>query len=58
LYYTQPTGTAGTFNSTTNVGSNVTETARLIAGDSQVCLNRGDVITGGTSGATAVCCWY
>ena len=56
LYYIQggTTGTAGTFNSTTNVGSNVTETARLIAGDSQVCLNRGDVITGGTSGATAV----
>jgi hypothetical protein len=54
LYYTQPTGTSGTFDSTTNVGSNVTETARLIAGDSQVCLNRGDVITGGTTGATAV----
>lgn len=54
LYYTQPTGFAGTFNSTANVGSNVTETARLINGDSQTCLNRGDVITGGTSGATAV----
>ena len=54
LYYTQPSGTAGTFDSTTNVGSNATETGRLIDGDSQVCLNLGDVITGATSGATAV----
>jgi hypothetical protein len=42
------------FDIDTNVGSNATATARRIAGDSQVCLNRGDVITGGTSGATAV----
>ncbi|CAB5221584.1 Domain of unknown function DUF4815 [uncultured Caudovirales phage] len=54
IYYTQPTGTSGVFNTTTNVGSNSTETARLVGGDSQTCLNRGDVITGGTSGATAV----
>jgi hypothetical protein len=54
LYYTQPTGTGGTFNTTTNVGANSSETARLINTDSQTCLNRGDVITGGTSGATAV----
>ena len=42
------------FDTETNVGSNATATARRIAGDSQVCLNRGDIITGGTSGATAV----
>jgi hypothetical protein len=42
------------FDIETNVGSNATATARRIAGDSQVCLNRGDIITGGTSGATAV----
>ena len=46
--------TSGTFDSTTNVGSGVTAAARLISNDSQVCLNVGDVITGGTSGATAV----
>jgi hypothetical protein len=37
-----------------NVGGNMTETARRINGDSQVCLNKGELITGGTSGATAV----
>jgi hypothetical protein len=42
------------FDTETNVGSNATATARRIAGDSQVCLNRGDIITGGTSSATAV----
>ena len=47
------TGT-GQFNSDQSVGSDVVVAARLINGDSQVCLNTGDVITGGTSGATAV----
>ena len=42
------------FDTDTNVGSNSTATARRVDGDSQVCLNRGDVITGGTSAATAV----
>jgi len=42
------------FDVDTNVGSNATATARRVSGDSQVCLNRGDVITGGTSAATAV----
>jgi hypothetical protein len=42
------------FDTETNVGSNATVASRRIAGDSQVCLNRGDIITGGTSGATAV----
>jgi len=42
------------FDIETNVGSNATAASRRIAGDSQVCLNRGDIITGGTSGATAV----
>ena len=46
--------THNTFDDNTNVGGLATATARRIAGDSQVCLNRGDIITGGTSGATAV----
>jgi hypothetical protein len=46
--------THNTFDDSTNVGGLATGTARRIAGDSQVCLNRGDIITGGTSGATAV----
>jgi hypothetical protein len=45
---------AGTFDDSTNVGGLSTDVARRIAGDSQVCLNRGDVITGQTSNATAV----
>ena len=48
------TPVAGAFNTETNVGGLAAGTARRINGDSQVCLNRGDVITGGTSGATAV----
>jgi hypothetical protein len=47
------TGTQA-FDFESNVGGTASETARRIAGDSQVCLNRGDVITGVTSGATAV----
>jgi hypothetical protein len=46
--------THNTFDDSTNVGGLATATARRIAGDSQVCLNRGDIITGGTSGATAI----
>ena len=46
--------THNNFDDNTNVGGLATGTARRIAGDSQVCLNRGDIITGGTSGATAV----
>jgi hypothetical protein len=42
------------FDTDTNVGSNATAAARRVGGDSQVCLNRGDIITGGTSSATAV----
>ena len=42
------------FDDSTNVGSSATSTERRIGGDSQVCLNRGDIITGGTSAATAV----
>jgi hypothetical protein len=48
------TPVSGTFDDSTNVGGLSSETARRINGDSQVCLNRGDVITGSTSGATAV----
>jgi hypothetical protein len=46
--------THNAFDDSTNVGGLASGTARRISGDSQVCLNRGDVITGGTSGATAV----
>jgi hypothetical protein len=42
------------FDYSTNVGGNATAVTRRIGGDTQVCLNRGDVITGQTSGATAV----
>lgn len=48
------TPTAGAFNADVNVGSASSGIARRIDGDSQVCLNRGDVITGSVSLATAV----
>jgi len=48
------TPTSGAFNIDVNVGSSASGTARRISGDSQVCLNRGDVITGSVSLATAV----
>ena len=51
LVYTPSTGE---FDDSTNVGGLSSETARRIGGDSQVCLNRGDVIAGSTSGATAI----
>ena len=50
----QYTPVGGVFDIDTNVGGLSAGTARRINSDSQVCLNRGDVITGGTSGATAV----
>ena len=42
------------FDDDTNVGGLASETERRIDGDSQVCLNKGDIITGSSSGATAV----
>jgi len=42
------------FDTSSNVGNDATVAARLISGDSQVCLNTGYVITGNISGATAV----
>ena len=48
------TVSSGIFNTDTNVGGLSTETARRVNGDSQVCLNMGDVITGSTSNATAI----
>lgn len=45
---------SGEFDVNTNIGGLAAETARLINGDSQVCLNKGDIITGATSGATAI----
>ncbi len=45
---------SGTFDDSTNVGGNSNETKRRINGDSQVCLNRGDVITNNNGTAWAV----
>ncbi len=42
------------FDTETNVGGLASATARRVNGDTQVCLNRGDIITGSTSGATGV----
>lgn len=48
------TPVSGVFDTQTNVGGLSADVARRINGDSQVCLNKGDIITGQTSGATAV----
>ena len=48
------TPTSGTFNYKVNVGGQGSETARRIEGDSQVCLNTGDVIINNAGTATAV----
>jgi hypothetical protein len=45
---------SGSFDSETNVGGTASETKRRIAGDSQVCLNKGDVITNSGNTASAV----
>lgn len=45
---------AGEFNDYLNVGGSVTQAARMIKGDVQMCLNKGDIITGQTSNATAI----
>ena len=45
---------SGQFDSETNVGGSASETKRRIAGDSQVCLNKGDVITNSANTASAV----
>jgi hypothetical protein len=52
LVYT-PTNTAK-FDTTSNVGGSASETKRRIAGDSQVCLNKGDVITTSNNSGSAV----
>jgi hypothetical protein len=53
------TPVSGTFDTNTNVGGLSSDAARRINGDSQVCLNKGDIITGqspipGQPAATAV----
>jgi hypothetical protein len=48
------TPTSGTFDYTTNVGGQASELKRRIQGDSQVCLNAGDVITNNAGTASAV----
>lgn len=57
--YNAVSGFLSEFDRTSNSGSNATENARRIGGDptgnTQPALNRGDIITGLTSGATAVC---
>ena len=42
------------FDTTSNVGGSASETKRRIAGDSQVCLNKGDVITTSNNSGSAV----
>lgn len=44
----------GVFDDSMNVGSDATDEARRIKNDTQVCLNKGDVIKGSVSGATGV----
>lgn len=51
MVYTPGTGT---FDDSSNVGGLASDVERRINGDSQVCLNRGDVIRGSSSNATAV----
>jgi hypothetical protein len=48
------TATAGTFDISTNVGGSGSETKRRINGDSEVCLNRGDVISNALNTASGV----
>ena len=48
------TPSSGTFDYTTNVGGQASELKRRIEGDSQVCLNTGDVITNNAGTASAV----
>ncbi len=48
------TAGVGVFDTDTNVGGASSETKRRINGDSQVCLNRGDVITNSLETASAV----
>ena len=45
---------SGVFDTDTNVGGSASETKRRIDGDSQVCLNKGDVITNSANTASAV----
>lgn len=46
--------TVGEFDDSTNVGGLTADPERRINGDTQMCLNRGDVIRGSVSNATAV----
>ena len=48
------TPVSGTFDYKTNVGGQASELKRRIAGDSQMCLNAGDVITNADASASAV----
>lgn len=48
------TPTSGTFDYKVNVGGQGADNARRIAGDAQVCLNTGDVITNSANTASAV----
>ena len=47
------TAISGAFNSSSNAGGSAEEDARKIAGDSQACLNRGDVIYVSVRGSTS-----
>jgi hypothetical protein len=54
ISYSAITGFGSDFDYTTNVGGSASEATRMINGNADSSLNKGDVITGQTSGATAV----
>ena len=54
IVFSAITGQGSTFDSSTDVGSAANSAARTIPGDNVTLLSVGDVITGQTSGATAV----
>ena len=54
LTYNPVSGYSSDFDFDTNVGGNASETARRINGNVDSSLNKGDVVTGLTSGATGV----
>jgi hypothetical protein len=62
IAYNSISGFGAEFDTSTNVGSISSESARRIDGDAtsdtQAALNKGDVVTGSTSGATGICVGY
>ena len=55
ITFTKSVGTTANFDAESNAGGDASSPYRMISGDSQVCLNRGDIVTGQTSGARGIC---